>query len=116
MLIQFNFKNFKSFREEATLDMTATRITENTNHVVEIGGERLLPAAAIYGANASGKSNVVEAFRFMRTYVVNSFAYGDKDGDRKSQVRKPRRKPFLFDNDSMSTESAFEVYFIDSSD
>ena len=74
MLIQFNFKNFKSFREEATLDMTATRITENTNHVVEIGGERLLPAAAIYGANASGKSNVVEAFRFMRTYVVNSFA------------------------------------------
>ena len=116
MLIQFNFANFKSFRDEATLDMTATRITENANHVVEIGGERLLPAAAIYGANASGKSNVVEAFRFMRTYVVNSFAYGDKDGDRNSQVRKPRRKPFLFDGHSISIESVFEVYFIDSSD
>ena len=116
MLIQFNFKNFKSFRDEATLHMTATRITENATHVVELGHERLLPAAAIYGANASGKSNIIEAFRFMRTYVVNSFAYGDKDDDRQSQIRKPRRKPFLFDINSKKEETSFEVYFIDSCD
>ena len=58
MLIQFSFKNYKSFRDEATLDLSATKMTEFSNRVVTIGGERILPVAAIYGANASGKSNV----------------------------------------------------------
>ena len=65
MLIQFSFKNYKSFRDEAILDLSATKITEFGERVVEIGNEKLLPAAAIFGANASGKSNVIEAFRFM---------------------------------------------------
>ena len=38
MLIQFNFKNFRSFRDEVSLDMTATKITEHPTHVVESGG------------------------------------------------------------------------------
>ena len=58
MLIQFNFKNFKSFREEATLDLSATKITEFTDRVVTVGSEKILTVAAIYGANASGKSNI----------------------------------------------------------
>ena len=62
MLIQFNFKNFKSFRDEVSLDMTATKITEHPAHVVDFGGDKLLSAAAIYGSNASGKSNVYEAY------------------------------------------------------
>ena len=62
MLIQFSFKNFKSFREEATLDLSATKMTEFSERVVTIGSEKILPAAAIYGANASGKSNIYSAF------------------------------------------------------
>ena len=58
MLIQFNFKNFRSFREEATLDLSATKMTEFSERVVTIGREKILPVAAIYGANASGKSNI----------------------------------------------------------
>lgn len=54
MLIQFNFKNFKSFREETTLDLSAARMTEFSDRVVTIGNEKILPVAAIYGANASG--------------------------------------------------------------
>ena len=46
MLLQFNFKNFKSFRDDATLDLTATKITEYSNHVVSIANERVLPVAA----------------------------------------------------------------------
>ena len=65
MLVQFRFKNFKSFRDEAVLDLSATKITEFAERVVSIGGERLLRAAAIYGANASGKSNVYGAFFYM---------------------------------------------------
>lgn len=79
MLIQFNFKNFKSFREEATLDLSAAKVTEFTDRVVTVGSEKILTVAAIYGANASGKSNIYNAFEYMSEYVVNSFKYGDED-------------------------------------
>ena len=77
MLIQFNFKNFRSFREEVTLDLSATKMTEFSERVVTIGSEKILPVAAIYGANASGKSNIYSAFEYMAEYVVDSFKYGD---------------------------------------
>ena len=90
MLLQFNFKNFKSFREEATLDLTAAKITEKPEHIVPLGQEKVLPVAAVFGANASGKSNVVEALRFMQTYVLESFGYGGETSDR---AKKERARP-----------------------
>ena len=114
MLIQFRFKNFKSFRDDTILDLSATKITEYSDRVVQIGKEKLLPAAAIYGANASGKSNVIEAFRYMTTYVMESFAYGGEADEKKSKTKKPKLTPFLFDNASKDAESSFEVYFITS--
>ena len=78
MLIQFSFKNFNSFRDEATLDLSAAKMTEFSDRVVAVGGEKLLLTAAIYGANASGKSNVYSAFEYMTKYVINSFKYGDE--------------------------------------
>lgn len=114
MLIQFRFKNFKSFRDDTILDLSATKITEHSDRVIQIGTEKILPTAAIYGANASGKSNVIEAFRYMSTYVVESFAYGGEEDDKKSKIKKPRHTPFLFDNTSKDAESSFEVYFITS--
>jgi AAA15 family ATPase/GTPase len=62
MLLRFRFKNYKSFYEEATLDMMATNIKEHTNSLIEINGNKVLPVAAIYGANASGKSNIFLLF------------------------------------------------------
>lgn len=114
MLIQFRFKNFKSFRDDTILDLSATKITEHSNRVIQIGAEKILSTAAIYGANASGKSNVIEAFRYMMTYVVESFAYGGEADDKKSKTKKPRHTPFLFDSTSKDAESSFEVYFITS--
>lgn len=114
MLIQFRFKNFKSFRDDTILDLSAAKITEHSERVIQIGSEKILPTAAIYGANASGKSNVIEAFRYMMTYVVESFAYGGEADDKKSKTKKPRHTPFLFDNTSKDAESSFEVYFITS--
>jgi len=112
MLLQFNFKNFKSFRDDTILDLTAAKISEYSNHVVSVGSEKVLPIAAIFGANASGKSNVQEAFRYMATYVVSSFGYGgDETGIKgKSEFLSPT--PFLFDRNSRDMESSFEVYFI----
>ena len=115
MLLQFNFKNFKSFRDDTTLDMTATKISEYEKHVVRVGGEQVLPIAAIFGANASGKSNVIEAFRYMNMYVINSFKYGD-DISKKEHRGFFRPTPFIFDSNSKDAESLFEVYFIDQTD
>lgn len=114
MLLQFNFKNFKSFRDDTILDLTATKITEYSNHIVNVGNEKVLPIAAIFGANASGKSNIQEAFRYMSTYVVRSFAYGGDDDDKRSKDEFFEPTPFLFDAESKDAESSFEVYFVDS--
>lgn len=107
MLIQFSFKNFKSFREEAILDLSATKMTEFSDRVVSIGNERILPVAAIYGANASGKSNIYTAFAYMSNYVAESFKYGDEE----EKFDEFRPTPFLFDSTSADAESSFEVYF-----
>ena len=113
MLIQFNFKNFKSFRDEATLDMSATKITEHEDHVVDIANDKLLKVAAIYGANASGKSNVYDAFGYMRYYVSESFKFGDEDGGYRKNDDYTKVTPFLFDEYSCNGETLFEVFYID---
>ena len=107
MLIQFNFKNFKSFREEATLDLSAAKMTEFSDRVVTVGSEKILPVAAIYGANASGKSNIYNAFEYMSDYVADSFKYGDEE----EKFEEFRPTPFLFDSTSADAESSFEIYF-----
>ncbi len=112
MLIQFNFKNFKSFRDDTTLDLSATKITEHSDRVISIGNEKVLPVGAIYGANASGKTKLLEAFMYMCNYVIESFAFGGDVDERKNQKGFVRPTPFLFDKKSKEAESTFEVYFI----
>ena len=107
MLLQFNFKNYKSFRDETILDLSAAKMTEFSDRVVTIGNERILPVAAIYGANASGKSNVYSAFEYMTKYVVQSFNYGDEE----ESFRNVRPKPFLLSDETENAETSFEVYF-----
>lgn len=107
MLIQFSFKNFKSFRDEATLDLSAAKMTEFSDRVVSEGNDKILPMAAIYGANASGKSNIYNAFGYMADYVIESFKYGDEE----EKFEEYRPTPFLFDSVSNDAESSFEVYF-----
>lgn len=107
MLIQFNFKNFRSFRDDATLDLSAAKMSEFNDRVISVSNEKILPVAAIYGANASGKSNVYSAFEYMVEYVVNSLHYGDDP----VKFEENRPTPFLFDSVSEDAESSFEVYF-----
>lgn len=117
MLIQFNFKNFKSFRDEVSLDLSATKITEHESHVVGIANDKLLKVAAIYGANASGKSNVYDAFDYMTYYVAESFNFGgEEDSRRKTGNHYLRVIPFLFDEKSRDEETVFEVFYVDNAD
>lgn len=117
MLIQFNFKNFKSFRDEVSLDLTATKIMEHEDHVTEAANDKLLKVAAIYGANASGKSNVYDAFEYMTYYVDESFKFGDEEERRrKSGDSYQKVTPFLFDGNSRNEETTFEVLYVDNSE
>ena len=113
MLLQFNFRNFKSFRDDTTLDLSATKISEYSERVITVGNEKILPVAVIFGANAHGKSNVLEAFYYMHLYVIESLHFSGEDDERKSQNEFIRPTPFLFDSKSRGDVSLFEVYFTD---
>lgn len=105
MLIEFNTTNNKSFRDNNTLSMVATSIKELEDKTL-IKSERfnLLKSIVIYGANASGKSNLMDSIAQMRWLVVNSA--------RESNAKEPLNiKPFLLDDSSQKKPSLFEMVF-----
>jgi len=84
MLLQFSVENFLSFREPQTLSMLAADGVEHPAHMVMEGpeGKKVLRCAAIYGANASGKSNLVKALEFGTNLVLKGTRPGDSMGVR----------------------------------
>ena len=109
MLIQFNFKNFKGFKEETSLDMTAATLLQEHPYNLIIGKEEsYIKVAAIYGANGSGKSSIVQAFDFMRKWVLTSFK-------KESEKKGIPVKRFAFDNTSRNKTAEFEVFFMHNS-
>jgi len=72
MLIEFTVENYRSFADARTFSLVATKDASHPTHVFEHGSLRLLKAAAIYGPNASGKSNLVKAITFMDDFVGTS--------------------------------------------
>ena len=71
MLVNFTFGNFRSFRDERILSMEAISIKELAESVIRKDKYRLLPVAVMYGANSSGKSNVIKAIAIMRHLILN---------------------------------------------
>lgn len=69
MLINFSFGNFRSFRAVKSLRMEAVQIKELSDSIIERDGFRLLPTAVLYGANSSGKTNVIMALGLFRNIV-----------------------------------------------
>lgn len=77
MLELFKVRNFMSFREESYLDMRATILKQHPKHIIETkesfsdAKNGLLKTVAIYGANASGKSNLISALYSMRMFILS---------------------------------------------
>ena len=86
MLLQFRFSNFRSFKDETVLDMRASGSNEYCDHIRFEGVDKVLPVTAIYGANASGKSNVFRALSDMSFYVLISFAFDDQIDPEKNNL------------------------------
>ncbi|MEA3451999.1 MAG: AAA family ATPase, partial [Bacteroidota bacterium] len=77
MIQEFSFGNFKSFKDINSLNMTAAKIDDLNNKGITNDNKPLLKSKAIYGANASGKSNMVKALvAFLR--IINSSVKNNK--------------------------------------
>ena len=109
MLVEFSVENFLSFRERVTLSMVAANgdrsLTDNTIETAPGAKFRLLRSVALYGANASGKSNLYHAIDFMNWFVGKSATTGAGGG-------KTGVIPFKLDGRNRSKPSTFEVVFI----
>ena len=72
MLIEFRFKNYRSFRDEAILSMEAVGLGTMKNSLIQYNNMKLLPGAVIYGKNGGGKSNVIRAFWLGVQFIKNA--------------------------------------------
>lgn len=106
MLVQFKIKNVLSFKEETVFDMTAINAyKEHESNLIDIDiKERFLRVAAIYGANASGKSNFVCAMRFFQRIIVESLNNVD---DGAESILEQYSVPFSFEENTENSE--FEI-------
>jgi uncharacterized protein len=109
MLVEFRVKNFRSLRDEQVLSLVAsTDKSLRDTHTLATGLNavpKLLRSAAVYGANASGKSNLIKALQYMRGVVTES-----------ATVIQPGQtyavQPFRLDAESAKEPTEFEVTFI----
>jgi uncharacterized protein len=107
MLLRLRFSNFRSFRTEQELSLVAGPFTDLPGVVRHSAGARegILLGAAIYGANGSGKSNVIKAVSFMSSAVARSHRSWNPEGP-------IPREPFMADEESGREASEFEVDFL----
>jgi hypothetical protein len=111
MLVEFSVSNYRSFRDRVTLSMEAADIASQPPSLDEQNvfpasrGLSLLTSAVVYGANASGKSNLVAAINVMRTLVLNSSR--DRWASRLISV-----EPFRLSTATETVPSLFEIVFL----
>ncbi len=105
MIIEFKFKNVLSFKDWTVLDFRATKNKKDDLKdygVGKIGKDVLCKMAVIYGANASGKSNLLKVFYYFKNVVLS---------DRKDKEEKIDIHPFLLDSQTEKEPSEFEILF-----
>ncbi|MEH2284358.1 MAG: ATP-binding protein [Nostoc sp.] len=111
MLIEFSVGNYRSFKEQVTFSMVAANLVAkdkklDENNVFEIENDlKLLKSAAIYGANASGKTNLATALGFMRWFMINS----SKETQSTEKIGVER---FKLSTETEAQPSFFEIVFL----
>lgn len=105
MLLEFSVKNFLSFKDKVTFSMEAATGNENEENIIIKNNERVLKTTALYGANASGKTNLLKAFTsaIMMVRMSNNRQIGEK---------LMQMEPFAFDEDTINKPCEFEFVFI----
>lgn len=105
MLIKFKISNFRSFRDEAVLSMVAAGLKEYRDCLIPYGSKKVLPAAAIFGKNGGGKSNLIRAFWLGVQFVRNA----QRTQHEKAMIPV---QPFSLDDFSQNEPTAFEYTYM----
>ena len=113
MLVLFRFKNFGPFREEATLDMRAVKAYKEHpyNLISETEENYFLKVVSIFGANASGKTNFIDAYNMFQRIARHSFQENNKDS--KENFLSKCYNPFMLDVESTLDDTEFEAVYHD---
>ena len=104
MIIEFSVKNFLSFKERVTFSMLANSNKELDDNYVEYNDKKILKTSAIYGANASGKTNLFQ--------ILASVIYMLRNSNNFNMNSKLLIAPFKFDKKTINKPSEFEIKFI----
>ncbi len=110
----FKVKNYTSFKNESILDMRATAYVQHPSHVIRVNDKLgLLKTTALYGANASGKSNLISAMFFFEQYIFSQFINKKENEDFESNEAgiKMKLEPFVLSND-INNASEFDIIFL----
>lgn len=109
MLVQFMLKNVFSFKDETILDMTAINAyKEHPSNLIDIGlKEKYVKVASIYGANASGKSNLNIAMFYFQNIISQSL---NNVGEGEESVLKKNYAPYQFEEEHGNSE--FQIVVI----
>lgn len=113
MLVMFRIKNFMSFKDEVVLDLRAVSYEDMKSHVIQLKDNHIVKTLAVYGKNASGKSNLVSALYFFESFIFNQFFdAGGRDDEISKAERMPdiRRTSFKL-SEKTEDESEFEIIF-----
>lgn len=116
MLCQFTVKNYKSFKESATLDFEAANIDNDDKILVDADNSKFLPLAVIYGPNGGGKSNILDALFCLASKVMSPLCAICNENNCSAKYTKSMPIiPFKLDEDSINAATEFELYFRTSS-
>ena len=112
MLCQFTFQNFKSYKNETTLDFQAAVLPEFKDTLItDAHASDLLPVNVIYGPNGGGKSNLLQALACVISTVVEPVNELGKNRQGLILQQKIDAVPFLFDETSKNEPIGFRIFF-----
>ena len=103
MLLHFSVENFLSIKERVTLSMVASKDKSLDNNIINLNNMNLLKSAVVYGANASGKTNLLMALSYLTHLIINS--HKNQSGE------TIEFRPFRLDKAFEEGQSTFEVFF-----
>lgn len=108
MLLRFRVSNHLSFRDLQEVSFVASSLKERKGYLIDctaVPNNSVVPAAVVYGANASGKSNLVDAMQTMWAMVLHSHTKGDPGGG-------VARQPFRLDPECKRAATQFDIDFV----